>query len=220
VYRAVLFDIDGTLTATASVWRYVHQRLRLWDGRADRHLSDFQSGAIDYKEFCALDAGCWRGLPIERMRSITAEISLREGSRELIRYLRDRGLRIGMISTGLTLLADRLALELGTDFAVANHLESKNGRLTGEVDIRVMHPHKDVAVDTFCRRFELPPERVIAVGDSEGDLSMFRRVGYSIAFRPTDPAAAAAADRVCRGTRMTDLIPLLPLDGSGPDRGA
>jgi phosphoserine phosphatase len=213
VYRAVLFDLDGTLTSIASVWGYIHRRLDMWHGRADRHMSAFQRGDITYDEFCALDAGYWRGLPVARLESIVAEIELRDGCRELMRFLRQAGLRIGVISTGLTLLADRVAVELAADFCVANHLESKDGRFTGEVDIRVMHRRKDEAVETFCQRFGVAPEQVIAVGDSEGDLSMFRSVGFSIAFRPTDSIASAAADRVCRGDRLTDLIPLLPLGG-------
>ena len=28
---AVIFDLDGTLTKTASPWRHIHERLGLWD---------------------------------------------------------------------------------------------------------------------------------------------------------------------------------------------
>jgi len=54
----------------------------------------------------------------------------------------------------------------------------------------------------------LPPERAVAVGDSESDLSMFAIVGKSIAVNPRDERTALAADAVVRGS-LTQLVPMI-----------
>ena len=61
-YRAVLFDLDGTLTPVPSVWRHLHEGLGLWESAARRHQEDFERGAISYETFCALDAAHWKGM--------------------------------------------------------------------------------------------------------------------------------------------------------------
>ena len=49
---SVIFDLDGTLTNIPSPWRYVHERLGLWQDTACGYLDEWLSGKISYEEFC------------------------------------------------------------------------------------------------------------------------------------------------------------------------
>jgi len=40
---AVIFDLDGTLTGTPNPWRYIHERLGIWDSaRAEHELAAYR----------------------------------------------------------------------------------------------------------------------------------------------------------------------------------
>ncbi|HUD72335.1 MAG TPA: HAD-IB family phosphatase [Dongiaceae bacterium] len=215
MYRALLFDLDGTLTPVRSVWQHLHERLGLWDAHAVRHQEAFLRGRLTYEEFCRRDAAHWKGMPVARLRAFTDRIPYRRGARAAIAAARGRGAVVGVISTGLTLLADRAHRELGLDWSVANHLAVRGGRFSGAVAIRVRHGAKDAAVDRFCRRFRLDPAEVISIGDSDGDISMFARTGLSVAFQPATRRTARAASWVDRGASLLDLVRRLPLGGEG-----
>jgi len=209
--RAVLFDLDGTLTPVPSVWQHIHERLGVWDADAERHQQDYRSGAIDYEEFCRRDAAHWKGMRESDLRAITDAIPYRTGTRDCVALLQQSGLLVGVISTGLTLLADRVGRELGLAYVIANRLVARQGVLTGEVKINVEHSGKDEAVDLFCAQFGLDHRQVAAVGDSDGDVPMFSRSGFSIAFNPISETAARAATVIHRGESVLDLITLLPV---------
>ncbi len=213
-YRAVLFDLDGTLTTVPSFWRHLHEALEQWHGHAEDYQEQFLRGEIDYATFCLLDARHWKGRRVAELRKIADAVTLRPGARELREFLRGRGLKVGVISTGLTLLAERIHRELDLDFTIANRLVTRGGCFTGEVKINVEHGRKEEAVELFCHQFGIPPERVIAVGDSEGDVSMFRSVGFSVALNPLDREAENAATLVCRAESLLELVLHLPL---GPE---
>jgi len=120
----------------------------------------------------------------------------------------------GIVSTGLSLLAERVRQELRFDFAIANEIVMSDGVVTGEVVIRVPHGGKDSALADFCRAFDLAPGEVAAVGDTEGDLSMFRAAGWSVAFNATDPAVLRSASLVAPGGDLRVLVDcLLPRGG-------
>jgi len=53
-YKLIIFDIDGTITTHISSWRYIHEKLGLWQDRAFKYQEDFLAGRIDYKKFCEL----------------------------------------------------------------------------------------------------------------------------------------------------------------------
>jgi phosphoserine phosphatase len=215
-YRAVLFDLDGTLTPVRSVWQHIHERLGLWDAEAHRHQQAFERGEIGYEEYCARDAAHWKGMREADLRAITDRIPYRPGVRECVDLLKEAGLVVGVISTGLTLLIERLNRELDLAYAIANRLVARNGVLTGEVKVNVEHGRKGEAVDLFCSQFGVDYREVITVGDSDGDISMFEHSGFSIAFNPASEATARAARAVCQGESLLAIVDLLPVDRLAP----
>lgn len=212
-FRAVLFDLDGTLTPVRSVWQHLHEALGLWDGEAEHHQQAYRAGSISYEEFCARDAEHWKGRRVAELKVIADRIPYRAQAREGVEAVRASGALAGVVSTGLTLLADRVHAELGLAFTIANRLVARRGVLTGEVKVNVEHRRKGEAVELFCRQFGIDPEEVISVGDSDGDISMFEKTGYSVAFNPNGHRTARAATLAHKGDSVLELVSRLPIGG-------
>ncbi len=180
-FRLATLDLDGTLTREPSIWEYIHKRLGKWYGFADDYQKQFLAGRISYEEFCEHDAQVWEGMKVEELFEIVKTVPFRPGVDELIRYLKERGLKLSLVSSGLSLLSDWVHRKYGFDYSVSNDLLHKNGILTGRVRIRVYYDQKAEWVRKILKKFGVNPEEVIAIGDSKGDIDMFQMVGFSVA---------------------------------------
>jgi phosphoserine phosphatase len=180
--RIVFLDCDGTLTTVKSSWEYLHRRLELWTNNADEYQVLFRQGRIGYHEFCRRDALLWRGLSVEAVESVIGEIAYQPGARELVARLREAGVITVIISTGLSLLVEKVQKELGIDLAFSNDLLVRDGCLSGEISIRVDYDLKGPIVRGTLERFGLSREEASAIGDGEGDRGMFEEVALPIGF--------------------------------------
>jgi phosphoserine phosphatase len=209
LFKLALFDLDGTLTTEKSAWEYIHRRLGVWDGYAEKFQEAFHRGEIDYDRFCELDAKIWKGMKVSVMERIVKEIPLHEGIEDLLGYLSSKGIKLAIISSGLSFLSDLVKEKYGFDYAVANELGVANGILNGEVKINVHYDQKGEWVQEAMRRFNTHKEEIMAIGDSTGDIQMFRMAGLSIAFNSLSPKLEAMTTLSLRSMDLRDLIPAL-----------
>ncbi|MGA2959597.1 MAG: HAD-IB family phosphatase [Thermodesulfobacteriota bacterium] len=165
-FRLALFDLDGTLTRERSAWEYIHRRLGVWEGCAEKFQAAFLRGEITYLRFCELDAEVWKGMRVSEMKRILREVPLYEGIEDLVGYLRAKGIKLGIISSGLSFLSEWIKERYGFDYAVANELGVRDGVLNGRIKIHVHYDQKGKWVQEAKRRFKARKAEVIAIGDS------------------------------------------------------
>ncbi len=210
-FKLVIFDLDGTLTQERSIWEYIHKQLGKWYGFAEEYQNLFLAGKISYEEFCERDAQVWKGVRVEELLKIVKAVPFHPGVNELINFLKQKGLNLSMVSSGLSLLTNWVHQRYGFDYSVSNNLLHENGVLTGKVKIQVYFDKKAEWVRKILNQFEVKPEEVIAVGDSRGDIDMFQMVGFSIAFNSSCKDLDQIATVCIQNQDLADIIPKLPL---------
>jgi len=210
-FQLVIFDLDGTLTQERSIWEYIHIRLGKWYGFAEEYQKQFLAGKISYEEFCERDAQVWKGMRVEELLEIVKTVPFHPGADELIGYLKGRGLKLAMVSSGLSILSNWVHRSYGFDYSVSNDLLHENGILTGKVRIQVYYDKKAEWVKRILEQFNVRPEEVMAIGDSIGDIDMFQMVGFSVAFNSSCSDLDKIANVCIRSQNLADIIPKLPL---------
>lgn len=207
--KIFFFDCDGTLTKTKSSWEYLHRRLNLWKGKADLYEKLFKEGKIDYYEFCKKDALLWKGLSVHGVVKVIEEIPLFDGAKELVAYLKGKGIYTAIISTGLSFVVERVRNELQIDFAVGNELISERGVLTGEIKINVQYGGKGLWVKRILNELSIGKEEAAAIGDGRGDEGMFEEVLWSIGFNVEGGSKNPLRFRI----ESHSLLPIIDLIG-------
>jgi phosphoserine phosphatase len=210
-FKLVVFDLDGTLTQERSIWEYIHKRLEKWYGSAEEYQKQFLAGKISYEEFCERDARVWKGMKVGDLLEIVKTVPFHPGTDELIAYLKEKGLKLSVVSSGLSILSDWVHEKYGFDYSVSNDLLHENGVLTGKVRIQVHFDQKADWVKKILEKFKVRREEVIAIGDSKGDFDMFQLVGFSIAFNSSCKDLDRIASACIPSQNLADIIPRLPI---------
>lgn len=196
--QLVVFDMDGVLADTESSWTYVHRHFGV---NNDHSLRAYLDGEIDDWEFIRRDIDLWRkkdpALSMDSVRRILADVPTMNGAEEAVAVLRRRGIRTAIVSAGIDLLAQRLAVELEIDMFFANGFVADcAGRLTGEGVLNVRLAEKGEKVRMVADLLDIGREEVVSVGNSRFDTPMFDASEIGIAFCPIDDEVREKADVV------------------------
>ena len=209
--RLVVFDVDGTLTRVASSWQFLHEKLGTWN-KGKQYAEQFFQLAITYEDWARLDASLWAGLKLETVQKIVDSVPYTDGAQEVITALRSGGLKVVLVSAGLSLVTERIKREIGVDDSLANNLKVENGFFTGQVGVNVSVDNKDAVLGRMLEKFDLNMDECAAVGDDETMIPLFERVGFSIAFNPRSWVVEERADVVVKGDDLREVLPYLLSD--------
>jgi len=206
----VIFDLDGTLVRYHGVnfessWGAIARAAGIAE-RSRELFEQYFPRKDAYAEWACEEVKLLKGM---RVASIVAEIlpaPYASGVREAMDMLRPL-YRLGILSSGVNLVADWVCDDLGMAFARSNLVEVKGGRFTGhtvtEVDLWAKHE----ALSALAQAHSIELHRVCFVGDNLNDLSVMERVGLSIAANPKHERVREAADHVIED--FMDLPPLI-----------
>ncbi|MGB9095043.1 phosphoserine phosphatase [Erwinia sp.] len=122
------------------------------------------------------------------LKTVRDELPLMPGLTEMVQQLQALGWHVAIASGGFTYFAEYLRDKLRLSAIVANVLEIRDGKLTGEVlgDI-VDAKYKADTLLKLAERFEIAPEQTVAIGDGANDLLMIKASALGIAYhaKPT-----------------------------------
>lgn len=179
--RLICFDMDSTL-----IQAEVIDELAREAGVGEQVSAITESamrGEIDFKESFRRRVALLKGLSESRLEAIVERIPLTEGAEELIRTVKDMGLKTAILSGGFTFFGRRLQQRLGIDYLHANELVIENGVVTGEVREPIVDGQRKAdLLKQIAEKEGIRLEQVIAVGDGANDLPMLGVAGLGIAF--------------------------------------
>ncbi|HET9501764.1 MAG TPA: phosphoserine phosphatase SerB [Marmoricola sp.] len=195
--RLIVMDVDSTL-----IQGEVIEMLAAHAGceqEVARVTEQAMRGELDFATSLRERVALLAGLDASALDKVYDELVLAPGARTTVRTLKRLGYRFAIVSGGFAQITDRLAAELGIDFAAANTLEVSEGKLTGNLVGPVIdRAGKAAALRRFAAECRVPDVATIAIGDGANDLDMLNAAGLGIAFnaKPVVQEAAHAAVNV------------------------
>ncbi len=182
-FRLVAMDMDSTLITIECIDEIadmigVKPQVAAITAAAMRGELDFSSALRQRVSLLAgLDEAALQRVYDERLR-------LSPGAENLLAAVQSAGLKTLLVSGGFTFFTERLQRRLKLDVTLANTLEVRDGKLTGQVLGAIVDADAKAAkVREVCDQIGCEPKQAIVLGDGANDLKMMALAGLSVAFR-------------------------------------
>ncbi|MEK6984879.1 MAG: HAD-IB family phosphatase [Candidatus Thermoplasmatota archaeon] len=207
----VCFDMDGVLIDVGSSWVMVHKHFGVQN---EASLRAYLNGEFDDKEFIRRDAALWLKLKPKLARSDFEHIfrtpPFMAGVERTVETLKAEGIEVAIVSGGVDVMAEAVAKRLGIPRVAANgFVYDHAGHITGEGVVRTPLNDKAAPVVRFAKELGIPLERVLSIGNSLPDVSMFEVAGRSIAFHPEDDYTRDHATWTIEDGPLDQMLPLV-----------
>jgi phosphoserine phosphatase len=191
-FKAVVFDVDGTLTDHNSWFAFT----RDIGGSEAEHLALYQgqaSGQIGLDETKQKLLSMWMGTGNANkhyIKQLYDSWPVRKEAFPLVDWLQNTGYAVCLITGSVRSYAEVIAKKLRVSeyYANADLYFDNEGELTG------FHYDTDQAsvkvdqLNNFCALHSIKPSDCIAVGDGNNDIGLFRITGNGILINTPDAA--------------------------------
>ena len=182
--KFVIFDLDGTIIKENSAWEMLHKYFKVDPSIVKKNKELYDKEIIDVDKWIEIDIKLWKNPNKTTIENVLKKYTLIEGIKEFVEYLKKRGFVLGIVSSGIDILAEKVADELGIDICYTNTLLFDDGGFlvggTGNVDLL----NKIEIAKNLSEKFKIPLKNFIIIGDTRYD--MIDGVGIKIALNPKE----------------------------------
>ncbi len=205
--KIVSFDLDGVLYDGSSAAFPLAQHL----GLGQKFMEVYAKVGKEKKnlvESIREGSRIWKGIPAdETYEHLILDMPLMEGAEETIRILKEKGLAVGCISSGVSqFFMKPFARRLDLDFAHSNVLGELNGAHDGTVKFVMGGPQKAEIALKIIKERGLDRANLASVGDGTNDIDLFKVSALSIAFNPENESVSEAASFVLHSKDLRSIL--------------
>jgi phosphoserine phosphatase len=150
------------------------------------------------------------GLPLSALEKTAAATQLSSGAEMLVKVMRENGATCVLVSGGFTYFTEKIAKKCGFQIHHGNHLDTKDGVLTGKVLPPLLDKNaKYYFLQKYAAELGLAADETLAIGDGANDLPMLQGAGLGLGYRPKP----LVYEQVSNAIIHTDLTSALYVQG-------
>ena len=190
--KMIVSDMDGTLVDYPikpfnSTWDAFYDALGLSEENRMLRENYYPKKELE-TEWTDKQVGLLKGMPVAKALENLFPIPYSKGAKEFFLSL-NGDYKKGILTSGISFVADAIKKELNFDFSISNTLNQKNERFTGTYN----HENwlklwakgaKADKLKEISYKFKIPLDSICFIGDNDNDIPCFNLVALPVAFNP------------------------------------
>jgi glucosyl-3-phosphoglycerate synthase len=183
--KIVVFDLDNSLLES----RFIDVCAKEYN--FSQALALLRQIDTDEESLIKRTATFLKGKSHDELVELTASIPLADDVENVVKELRSRSQKVGIITNGYQVVAASVAERIGADFYLANELTIKDDVVTGEVTVPSYFLHnsgskckhrvcKTNALQYVASTYNISLQNCIIVGDSENEACLSKHAGRQV----------------------------------------
>jgi len=181
--KLLICDQDGTLISFGKDYGSSWEALSIICGVHDEYkelLNQFYDKKDKEGKWAETTARMFKGMRIEDIPRAIPSIPYCRGVKEF--FSKKRNFETGIISSGIDIIAERVARELNFDFFECCKLERKERVLTGKLVKRIPLWNKEKVLKRVVKERGLDLEQVCYIWDNDNDLECIKSASIGILY--------------------------------------
>jgi phosphoserine phosphatase len=199
----VSFDVDGTILRGTildhvKVPKALHEKIALQDVL-------FEQGKLGYEERLQIQFALLSGMNVNEIAPDPEYLPLIGDLQTTLEKLKESKVRVVVLTDNPSFAAEPLRF-YGFQEMIASEIEVENGRLTDRMKLLT---NKLTGLREYCKREGIELGSCAHVGDWINDVVVFKAVGLSVAFNPSEEDVSTAATYTVRSSSLLDVYNVL-----------
>jgi phosphoserine phosphatase len=198
-----VFDMDGVIFEHDNFWMQMHEAYGTLSPGLELTEKYLEKDVFKLAE--EVIGKLWTGKPAKPYLELVNNEKYNSGAEELIKKLKEKGIKTLLLTSGPEDLALRAKKEIGVDYIIANKIIVKNDLIAGYEWLFEFNGKGNI-LEFFCKENNIDLKEVVCVGDNENDITMMKEVGLAISFNSKSEKLKQSCDIVIEGNDLMQIL--------------